>query len=801
MRSPTFLPTLATQTILPCPITFYESGSYAVNITATKDLQTLESSKTITIRPITRSVIPKIVSVQEDGGAAVTEFSQPISLSPGGTGSVTLHAILALDPKAVPPSRTLAVLNRTTDQLAGAANGVPVTLSADTARSEGDLKIKLDPTSLVDKPNQLAVIDVWTSEQSVPPQPFVVITKSASDRGGSIGPAATGPNVEFPEYTAPRSYPDGFNPSDKVETRVARLYYYRDAHRVAQIVNRDVRSYNYVAVATARRQAEDARDSADQATDQRRLTEIKAVRAAQASRAAEHDLQQALDGQAAAQQQDAQIAQALQSTQQQIDANQRGTHQEPDRSEGCSVGPRRRDRPASHKFQTKITALQAMIASETQKQTDLQNQQKTLTAQQAASTTKTLGDQVTQARAKVENLRNAEAAQSDQDVQQQQIEDRARENQFRQEVAAAHEDPDTYAPAKPGSLDPVRQVSVSVIGEGEIQLRGPIKGINVIRTMINQIDAPVGQVRVGIHTVQINGEHADRMEKVAGRIQDYIDHSRFLTVQSAQLLRNAVVTVASRLAQEAQDQSQAELSQQLALCPDEKSRQELLLRTSRSQKFRDEKYVRAFFGEDFINELEEIDSEFLQSGNKLLSLHSMDTTSLASALFLLSIAKNEVREEILNVFQSSLTDELPQAEATYFEAGAGTRGKDHFHQFKMLASNAKFQSLRGFFNARVTGNNTINPLQREFIRLAQIFKSQLVTELELNQRIKERGLIEDRLGDYIETLRKQQRQQRDADDALRLAQTSITKTIQDNRRFHPSSRCHHTVVSQTEPDL
>ncbi len=85
--------------------------------------------------------------------------------------------------------------------------------------------------------------------------------------------------------------------------------------------------------------------------------------------------------------------------------------------------------------------------------------------------------------------------------------------------------------------------------------------------------------------------------------------------------------------------------------------------------------MRAFFGEDFINELEEIDSEFLQSGNKLLSLHSMDTTSLASALFLLSIAKNDVREEILNVFQSSLTDELPQAEATYFGSGRGRAGK------------------------------------------------------------------------------------------------------------------------------
>ena len=38
----------------------------------------------------------------------------------------------------------------------------------------------------------------------------------------------------------------------------------------------------------------------------------------------------------------------------------------------------------------------------------------------------------------------------------------------------------------------------------------------------------------------------------------------------------------------------------------------------------------------------------------------------------------------------------------------------------------------------------MNPMQREFIRLAQIFKAQLVAEMELKQRVLERGLIEDR---------------------------------------------------------
>src|SRR3990167_6306420 len=43
----------------------------------------------------------------------------------------------------------------------------------------------------------------------------------------------------------------------------------------------------------------------------------------------------------------------------------------------------------------------------------------------------------------------------------------------------------------------------------------------------------------------------------------------------------------------------------------------------------------------------------------------------------------------------------------------------------------------------VYGPDTMTPMQREFIRLAQIFKSQMVAEVELKQRVIERGLIED----------------------------------------------------------
>ena len=202
-------------------------------------------------------------------------------------------------------------------------------------------------------------------------------------------------------------------------------------------------------------------------------------------------------------------------------------------------------------------------------------------------------------------------------------------------MAAGHADPDTYAPDVPKSDDPVEQVSVSVIGEGLIQLRGPVKGINIIRRMINQIDSPVDQVRVNVHTVQINGEHGNRMERVASRIQKYIDHSRFLTTRSGEILRKAVVKVASQKAMEAMD-------------PD----------VACSQQVRDLRYLHAFSGKDFIDELAAMDSEFLKTGNKLISLHSMDSTSLASALFLMALAKNSTRPEILSEFETMATTGL-----------------------------------------------------------------------------------------------------------------------------------------------
>jgi len=539
-------------------------------------------------------------------------------------------------------------------------------------------------------------------------------------------PGVMGLYVEFPEYTKPRKYPDGFNPADRVETRVSRLYYYRDAHRVAQIINRNARSYNRAAVQMHQQIVDHSRMIANQATNDRRAKERNAVKAAQDTRQAEAELQQA----------EATAASAAREA-----ANAAGEVQRLDFS--------LRNLPAESDQQDEIAS-----------QSDHQRQ----VVAKLEDVARVGREKAAAARLQVQQRREREGQLNEHWQAAIAVEDDAREEQFCREVAAARADPDTYAAGDPNSDDPVRQVSVSVIGEGLIQLRGPIKGINVIRTMINQIDAPVGQARVSVHTVQINGEKGDRMERVAGRIQRFIDHSRFLTMQSAEMLRKSIVYVAARRAMQCGDGS------------------------GLTQHDRDEKYLHAFFGEDFIRELESIDSEFLKTGNKLLSLHSMDSTSLASALFLMVLANNATRVEIVQHFEGMMSSELPMAEQNYFEAGLTCDGKHSLFdgdccrcrdEFQFLSENARFQSIRGFFDADLGANETMTPVQREFVRLAQIFKSRLVVEMELRQRVMERAVIEERLGDYAAELKTARIMEQKATEKLRVTQATIQVAQRD----------------------
>jgi hypothetical protein len=621
--------------------------------------------------------------------------------------------------------------------------------------------------------------------------------------------AKPGQFVEFPEFqpTLPQpQFARRINPADKVVTEVVRLYYYRDAHRVAQLINRTAESLNRAAVDLARRRAEDARVSADDATDRRRSSEREAVRRAEELRRAEHEAAQARQDLTAAQQDQQRLTDRQAALQRQIEdfearfpnfhadysaaaaahrqaevnlwqandalANQqnqiRAKLEEIQNLQGA-LTQHPADHPSAPAWRQQLNAAHADLARLRTDETTLMKdrdakqaawnlatqQLEPFTAQKAVidkwtsdksamdAAAAAASSQATSQRQLVvnkegvlANLRNTAATANETAITAQAKEDRAREQQFRLEVSAAHEDPDTYAPAKLDSVDPVAQVSVQVIGEGLIQLRGPQKGVNKIKTAINQIDAPVGQVKVEVVTVQLNGERGERMEAPLGRVEAHLGLGRFLTAQSLMLLRQAIQEEATRIAQE-QDHG------------------------SRYQIDRDRKYLYGFFGQDFIDELYEMDSEFLNTENKLLSLHSMDTVSLHQALFIMALAKNEVRQMILANFMAKVRAELVQAEFDYrcsselapfktrtFFFPSDPRCKKQTHWYQVVAENNQlrynFRNLQTFYAAMdATAGDAMNPVQREFIRLAQIFKARLVTELELKQRVIERAMIED----------------------------------------------------------
>ncbi|MFM8477953.1 MAG: hypothetical protein ACKOEO_19385, partial [Planctomycetaceae bacterium] len=331
---------------------------------------------------------------------------------------------------------------------------------------------------------------------------------------------------------------------------------------------------------------------------------------------------------------------------------------------------------------------------------------------------------------------------------------RASQEQFRREVAAGLADRNSYARGKLDSIDPVAQVSISVVGTSRLQLRGPIKGLNKICRMIHQLDSPVGQVKIGIHTIQVNGEHGDRMDVVYERINREVAHSRFLVNASGQLLRRAVQEVADEVAIE------ADAGILPPNCPPELQVGVVRLNGSiqTSQEQRDRRYLYAFYGSDFIGELEEMDSELLNTDNKLLSLHSMDTISLPGAMFVLAHADHPVRHRVLMRFQELIAGDLPLREMEFIRSltQLDSCGKplkynpkraqkiDDREARAIMFNNGRtytFPNTVGFFSNQIQSQGTLNPVQYATVKLAQALKAQLVAEMEYRNLVVERTLL------------------------------------------------------------
>jgi hypothetical protein len=639
-------------------------------------------------------------------------------------------------------------------------------------------------------------------------------------------PARRGKRIDYPEYVGPEGRPTTyFNPHEKVDSRVIRLYYFRDANRVVQIINRDVQQLNLSRVNYESGLAIDAREKADDATADRRYNEQQAIQVVQQARNARREI----DKQEAIITRNRAAKARLKKDQKELDAalNQTTGALPPAPTENLkrqqileaenlriqanieqltaensqitdsalrAANARMIDDLKSQKQlnQNEIESIKKQGAfEEGQYRADLLAKQDSINEQLdiVDQTIKSAQVAISNANAELSRAQVEESQNTLKVLTSQDREDRARARQFRQEVIAGTTDRDTYAPGDVKSVDPVQQVSLSVIGEGVIQLRGPSKGINKIARLIHQIDTPVGQVKVGIQTVQINGEHGDRMEYVYERIDKHIAQARFLTSESLQLFRRAVQEVASEMAQQIDE----------GFIPEDMDEWSSDCARLTGANLRHWRYVNAFFGGDFIRELREMDSELLKHDNKLLSLHSMDTISLAGALYVTAVAKHSVRMLILDRFMGFVQSELPRKEVDYYRALTRIRHADpcvnhilleHFGQkydlkdaqriWEKALRTYQFSNFVGFFDMQLAGEDTLNNVQHSTIRMAQALKAQLVAELEFKNLVLEKSLLERKEGEStrrLEQLESLSRQAELAEENVRGQESRIRNTI------------------------
>jgi hypothetical protein len=563
-----------------------------------------------------------------------------------------------------------------------------------------------------------------------------------------------GRHIAYPRFLPEEGRGSKFNPGDRVDTRVLRLYYFRDARRVAQLINRKVKDLNQVGYDAAQRFAQNARREAEEKIDARRHLESLAVQDAQRTRELQRSIESTRKELETALREQERLLTEKNIIENELKRLEGKTDSQSNRARATFEIKKAANTRASARFESQVAALQ--------------HQLDTLPSQ-------------------IANRQDAEIKSRDRVLEAEAGELRAAQEQFRREVAAGLADRDTYAAGELYSVDPVTQVSISVVGVSRLKLRGPIKGINKIARMIHQIDSPVGQVKIGIHTVQVNGEHGDRMDVVYERINGEIAHSRFLVNLSGLLLRKAVSQIAAAVAS-AVDDGYIPIG-----CPPE-------FATGDDQASRNWRYVYTFFGADFIGELRRMDSELINTENKMLSLHSMDTISLAGALYVAAIADHHVRLMIVERFQQLVSEELPEREAEYVRAlhqvHVSHWGKiKELSQRKLMKLDAKsaekiffnahrlyrFPNTITFFNDTMNSRGTLNPVQYATIRMAQTLKAQLVAELEYKNLVLERSLLETAPGEieeeFQERFEEEKRKLRQKNDARDQAEAQLKRSV------------------------
>lgn len=175
------------------------------------------------------------------------------------------------------------------------------------------------------------------------------------------------------------------------------------------------------------------------------------------------------------------------------------------------------------------------------------------------------------------------------------------------------------------SDDAIDRVRITVVGEGQLHLRGPLEGVNAITRMIHEIDQPVGEVKIGIHVIQFTASDDTALEGVNGTVDRYLSHARQMSRTSQALFRIALGNVAARY------------------------------QAAHPERFED----KFFYGPC-------VQNFCLLSGTPTpITLAMLDSRDIVNTLFLVGLANQEARREVLTEFRRLVAAELPRLHEEY----------------------------------------------------------------------------------------------------------------------------------------
>lgn len=227
-------------------------------------------------------------------------------------------------------------------------------------------------------------------------------------------------------------------------------------------------------------------------------------------------------------------------------------------------------------------------------------------------------------------------------------------------VKARDNRPFWEAPVNATSTDPVKHVFLWAFNDSKtVFMRGPREDINYVKCLIAKIDQPAPQARMTLWTLELSSDSsvggAKKTNESLEIVDRHLSNSRALNAAALSVFRDAINERVNQVAEQAlHDACPAGMN----ACPpklDLVNKQDAL-RLARLNFYHPEVLRRLGFDPDHLFESRWMDPLLA----RLIMPDPAGTTTLGEALMVLSLGRLEYRNDVMTVFLSRLSLQLPQ---------------------------------------------------------------------------------------------------------------------------------------------